>query len=114
MPRRKAALELAEAKKKTLVEYTKPRRLKQLQSEVEKARGEELARQADWELAKAREARLEQAIKQEAPTIDVKRILALIERAIPIEEQIRGKIEQIAKDGEIPRSAPQGNPGSDE
>ena len=38
--RKLAVLELAEAKKKVLVEYTKTKTVKQLQSEVEKARGD--------------------------------------------------------------------------
>ena len=38
VPERLAALEQAETKKKLLVEYTKPKTLKHLQSEVEKAR----------------------------------------------------------------------------
>jgi hypothetical protein len=90
-------LEQLESRKKLLVEYTKPKRLKQLQSEVEKARAAELANQAEWELAKAREIRLEKLIQREDPNIDKERIRALIARAIPIEEQIGEKLAQFAK-----------------
>ncbi len=93
-----AALEKAEAKKKLLVEYARPRRLKQLQSEVEKARAEELAKQAESESRKAEVDRLEKTLQHQAPGTDVKRILALIQRAIPIEEKVRGKIDQFDRD----------------
>ncbi len=94
-------LEQAEMKKKVLVEYTKPRKLKELQVEVEKARATELARQAEWEIEKARQDRLEKMIHRESPAADHQavehqRILALIERAIPV-EQIRGKLAQLEK-----------------
>ena len=93
-----AALERLEAKKKLLVEYTKPRRLKELQSEVEKLRSQELAKQAEWESRKAQEARLEKMIRRSDPDIGTKRILALIKCAIPIEEQARAKLERLEKD----------------
>jgi hypothetical protein len=93
-----AVLEKAEAKKKLLVEYARPRRLKQLQSEVEKARAEELAKQAESESRKAEVDRLEKTFPRQAPATDVKRILALIQRAIPIEEKVRGKIDQFDRD----------------
>ena len=89
-------------KKKVLVEYTKPRKLKELQVEVEKARATELARQAEWEIEKARQDRLEKMIHRESPAadhqaVDRQPVLALIDRAIPIEEQVRGKLAQLAK-----------------
>ncbi len=90
-------LEQFEAKKKLLLVYTKPKRLKELQIEVEKACATELANQAKWEIAKAREARLEKMIHREDPAEDHRRVLALIERAIPIEEQIRAKLPKLAK-----------------
>ncbi len=44
------ALEQAQSKKKVLVEYTRDKTIKELQSEVEKARSDELAKKATWEL----------------------------------------------------------------
>ena len=90
-------LKQTEAKKKLLVEYTKPKREKELQAAVEKARAEELAKQAEWEFAKARVERVRKMSQRQTPGIDKKRILALIERAIPIEEQVYGKLAQLAK-----------------
>ena len=53
------ALEQAQSKKKVLVEYTKDKTIKELESEVEKARSDELAKKATWELEneQGREAR---------------------------------------------------------
>ena len=45
-----------------LVEYTKDKTIKELESEVEKAHSDELAKQATWELEKAKEAKLEKQI----------------------------------------------------
>ncbi len=90
-------LKQAEAKKMILANYTQPKRKKQLEAEVEKSRAEELAKQAVWESAKTREARLRKAIQRPTSDNNTKRILALIERAIPIEEQLYGKAIQIAK-----------------
>lgn len=52
------ALEQAQSKRKVLVEYTKPKTLKELRSAVEKARSDELAKQAAWELEKAKGTKL--------------------------------------------------------
>ena len=48
------SLEQAQSKKKVLVDYTKPKTIKELKSEVEKARSDELAKKATWELEIAR------------------------------------------------------------
>ncbi len=56
------ALEQAQSKKKVLVEYTKAKTIKELQSEVEKARSDELAKKATWELEDSKEKKLEKQI----------------------------------------------------
>jgi HlyD family secretion protein len=56
-------LEQAQSKKKVLVEYTKHKTIKELESEVEKAHSDELAKQATWDLEKTKEAKLERQIK---------------------------------------------------
>jgi hypothetical protein len=50
------------SKKKVLAEYTRPRTIKNLESEVEKARSEEWAKHAGWALEMSREAELEKRI----------------------------------------------------
>ena len=52
-------LEQAEDKQRVLVEYTKSKTIKELQSEVEKARVDELEKEAAWESEKAKEVELE-------------------------------------------------------
>ncbi len=54
----KFALEQAQGKKKVLVDYTKPRMIKALKSDVGKTRSEELAKKAAWLREKATEAEL--------------------------------------------------------
>ena len=91
------SLEQAELKKKRLVEQTKPIELKKHQIDVDKARANEMAKQAEWEIMKARELRLEKLIPQEEPADDHRPVLALIERAVPIEEQVRQKLVRVTK-----------------
>ncbi len=52
------ALEQAESKLQVLIKYTREKTLKELRSEVEKGRSDELAKQATWELEKLKEAKL--------------------------------------------------------
>ena len=52
------ALEQAEAKKKVLIEFTKQKTIKELKSEVEKARSDELAKQASLDRERRKELEL--------------------------------------------------------
>ena len=56
------ALEQAQSKKKVLVDYTKDKTIKELKSEVEKARSDELAKKATCELEMTKEKKLERQI----------------------------------------------------
>jgi HlyD family secretion protein len=56
------AFEQAESKLKVLVQYTKGKTIKELGSEVEKSKSDELAKQATWELEKGKELKLERQI----------------------------------------------------
>ena len=53
------ALEQAVSKKKVLIDYTKPKTIKELKTDVEEARSNELATKAAWELEKSIESALE-------------------------------------------------------
>jgi RND family efflux transporter MFP subunit len=55
-------LERAETARQVLGKYTRDKTVKQLQSEAEKARSDELARQQAWKLERDKEARLERQI----------------------------------------------------
>jgi HlyD family secretion protein len=57
------SLEQAQSKRKVLTEYTRPKTIKELQSEVEKARSDELAKAATKELEEGKERKLEKQIK---------------------------------------------------
>jgi RND family efflux transporter MFP subunit len=64
-------LERAETARQVLEKYTRDKTVKQLQSEVEKARSDELARQQAWKLEKDKEPKLERQIancRLQAPT----------------------------------------------
>ncbi len=56
------ALELAQSRKKVLVEYTRGKRIKELKSAVAKERADELATKAVWELKESKRQRLEQQV----------------------------------------------------
>jgi HlyD family secretion protein len=56
------ALEQAQSKKKVLVDYTRGKTVKELKSEVEKARSDELAKKATYSLEDSKEKKLEKQI----------------------------------------------------
>ncbi len=56
------ALEQSQSKRKVLVDYTKAKTIKELQSDVEKARSDELAKKATMELEMSKEKKLERQI----------------------------------------------------
>jgi HlyD family secretion protein len=58
----KFALEQAQSKLNVLENYTKGKTIKELRSEVEKARSDELAKEQTWSLEKTKEAKLEKQI----------------------------------------------------
>jgi hypothetical protein len=97
--RARFAIESAEGKLKLLLDHTKPKRLKELRAAVERARSDELARHAQWELEKSKLQQLQKAIEQPGPQADQMRVLPLLGKAIPIEEQVRRKLEQLDKNG---------------
>jgi HlyD family secretion protein len=60
--RARFALEKAQGRKKVLLDYTKHKKFKELESAVEKARSEELAKKAIWALEDSKEKMLERQI----------------------------------------------------
>jgi hypothetical protein len=99
------ALEQAQSKLKVLCEYQGPQTERELKSRIEKARSDELARRATSELEQSKLIKLKRM--KDPPQIRGKlteqriRALASLERAIPIEEQLSARLEQI-KDGGQP------------
>jgi HlyD family secretion protein len=68
LQRAQFALEQAQTRKKLMTDYTQPRRVMELKSEVEKARSNELVQKAIWEREKAREADLQRQAGQSQST----------------------------------------------
>jgi hypothetical protein len=99
-PKARLAVEQAKSRLKFLREYTRPKVVKELKSEVEKARSDELAKHARWELEKLKLKKLEAAIKSQEPTIPERRVLTLLTRALPIAEQLSARLDQVKKDVE--------------
>ncbi len=62
LQRAKFALEQAQSKRSVLEEYTKKKTTKELESEVEKTRADELAKEQTWSLEKSKQAKLEKQI----------------------------------------------------
>jgi RNA polymerase sigma factor (sigma-70 family) len=57
------ALEQAQSKREVLVQYTKSKTIKELRSAVEKARSDELDKEAAWDRERAKEVKLERRLR---------------------------------------------------
>jgi hypothetical protein len=62
LDRHRFAMTAAESKRDVLEKYTRDKTVKELESEIRKARSDELAKQATWELEKTKEQALERQI----------------------------------------------------
>ncbi len=92
-------LEAAESRKKVLLEYTKRSRTQRLQSAIEMATSDELAKRAIWDLEKLKLNKTKRM--PERPKLsDVQvRILALVQQAYPIEEEIEEMLTRLVARG---------------
>jgi hypothetical protein len=97
-PGARLTLEKAQSKLDMLRKYVMPKRVKELRSEVEKARSDELAKQARWELEKSKLENLKEATKGQDRGSHEQRVLALLDRAVAIAEQLKTKLDQPEKD----------------
>ena len=100
-PKARLALEQAQSKLKFLREYTKPRRIKQLQAEVERLRADEFAKKAAWESEKGKERRLEEQNASSDRSISAAQGVEPFKRAFGIDEKIRDEMAKIAKSATI-------------
>jgi hypothetical protein len=99
MQRAQFGVEQAKLKLKVLLEYTGPKTIREHQSELDKARSFELATKATWELEQAKLKKLQAPIKSQVQLTDhQKRILGLLDQAIPLEEKLSGRLDQIDKE----------------
>ena len=62
LKRARYTIEQAETKKKVLIQYTKQKTIKELKSEVEKSRSDELAMHASWDRERQKELELEREV----------------------------------------------------
>jgi hypothetical protein len=99
-PGARLALEKAQSKLDVLRKYVMPKRVKELKSEVEKARSDELAKQARWELEKSKLEILQEGTKRQDRAPHEQRVLTLLDRAVSIAEQLKTKLDQAEKDRE--------------
>ena len=105
----KARLAVAKAQSKLdlLRKFTKPKQIKELQIEVEKARSDELDKQAKWQHEKLKLAKLEEAVKkQSSASRPGEGVRPLLEHAISIAEEIKSKLDLAAKEREPSAAAP--------
>ncbi len=100
-PKARLAMEQEQFKLKFLREFTKPRRVKELQAEVEKLRADELAKKAVWESEKAKARRLEAQIASSLRNVSAVQGVEALKRAFGIDEKIRDEMAKIAKSATI-------------
>jgi hypothetical protein len=96
------ALREAKTKLKALVEYTKPRRIKELQSEVAKARADEHRKQAEAKLLELTLKRLRERPAASESGSDAKRLefFDVFKQALEVEEKTRAKLQNFAQKGQ--------------
>jgi hypothetical protein len=99
--RAEVALEQAKNKKEVLLRYTKGKRTQELQRDVESARSEELMRKRAVNLEKTKQYLFDSQAKKNDPPPDAKRVLLLLDDAISVQEQIRGKLEHVTRDEKL-------------
>ena len=99
-PRARVELEKAKSKLELLRQFARPKRVKELKSEFEKARSDELAKQAQWELEKLKLKKLQEAAKTQDRDPHEHRVPKLLDQALPIAEQLKAKLDRAEKDRE--------------
>jgi hypothetical protein len=98
----KARIAVAKAQSKLdlVSELTKPKRIKELQIAVEKARATELTKQAQWEREKFKLVKLEDAVKKQNDKPSNDRVQSLLNRSLSIVDELKPKLERGAEDQE--------------
>ena len=94
LAKRKAELELEHARTKLdlLRNYEKPKRLKDLRSEVEKARSIELSKEQTVQLEKTKLARMKKEADGTRPPAKYQPILSLLDEAVRLDAEIHGRL----------------------
>jgi hypothetical protein len=100
------ALDQAKTKLKLLEEYEKPKRLKELRSEVEKARSDELNREMTLEVEKSKLARMKKPAEAARLPAKYQHILSLLADAVRLDGQVRGKLAKLGPKDDDPHAGP--------
>jgi hypothetical protein len=96
-PRKRLELEKAQSKLDFFRQFAKSKRVKEIQAEIESARANELAAQAQWEREKFKLKQLQEATKGQVREVHEERVLTLLSRAIAVAEQLKTKLDQADK-----------------
>ncbi len=91
------SIEQAQSKLKVLREYEKEKRTKELKAEIERAGSNELAAKASWVLAESALKRPRRGGKDLSDS--QKKLLGLLDRALAVDLAVRGKLEELSKNG---------------
>jgi chromosome segregation ATPase len=91
------SIEQAKSKLKVLREYEKDKRTKDLKSEIERASSNELAAKAQLTLTEAQLRRSRRPGRELSES--EKKLLGLLEQALAVDERVRGKLEELRKNG---------------
>jgi hypothetical protein len=86
----------AQRKLKLLLKREKPRRVRERRGAVEQAHADELSKQANFQHETAGLQRSQELSKSLRPSDQERRALGLLDRAIPIEEQVRTRLKEVA------------------
>jgi hypothetical protein len=97
--RAQLAVEMVNSKQKEWLALTKIQRLKELMSKIEKARSDELRFQAALHLEEGKRRGMQGQSKLKDIPAAEKRLLALLDETVSIDAAIRGKLEQLTKNG---------------
>jgi hypothetical protein len=94
-----AKMREAESALNVLTEYTKPKRMKELEAEVAKAKVDELLKQAAAQVEEAKLKKNEVTATGGRALSQDNRVLALLDQALPIEQDLRARLDRFAKTG---------------
>jgi hypothetical protein len=99
--RARFAMEQATSRLTVLKEYEAPRRTKELRAGIERARADELAKQAALELEQGKLRQLKRRSEQKDLPARDQKLLASLDRAFSIDSSIRAKVDLLVRNGKI-------------
>lgn len=95
--RSKLEVEQGETKRDVLVKYEGPKRIRELQSEVDKAKVDEKYREATWDLEKQKEERLRKEIADDPLAALQKPLVEALKQALALDDELAGRMDQLGQ-----------------